>query len=144
MKDKLGDSFSRMHHIGFPACVQEGHPDFSPVVRVNHPDPLGHDNARKAAEAATGINKTGNPRLQDLNGDTGADQAAFTGGKDFFLSRAATQIHPHGPRSRLNQPVRAVEFSGPAEKLKANIERRKRKTCHRDAPMEECDSLMAN
>lgn len=68
-KHELGNSVAFCNLVRFITGVQQENLDFTPVIRVNNPDALGHGKPGNSAEAASGIDKTGYSRRKRLYGN---------------------------------------------------------------------------
>ncbi len=137
LKNKLSDALAREHSVAYGACVKKKNKNFSPVVGVNHSYPLGHSEAFYRAEAAAGVNKTGDSGSERLNGDAGGDASSLSGRDDegFMRFRAGPQIGSGGfLRGRRNSAF-AIQGGGVSKKTNVYAGLQKRKACHRASPV---------
>lgn len=68
---ELGYPFSRLDLIGLGSQVAQAHTDFSPVVAVDNPDPIGQRNPMLYPQSAAGEYESGIAAARQADGDPG-------------------------------------------------------------------------
>ena len=103
-KEQLRYALAIPDSSDFPGGIQQIDNNFSGIVGIDQPDPLGNDNAGPGSEPAAGADYAGPAWLKRLYAQAGFDGMPFARLKDKFLSvQAGLKICPHGKRGRRSE-----------------------------------------